>query len=170
MQRFKVKRLNGRSEIGSAVCLYMVTASCWPPLLEHHSWFLPFSHKYISASHCLSLSSVWTIASYLWTMSMWGRWRTAKLWRLSRRQVLSSASTCCVENRRLRKSPKSNSSKGLKVSGDGCRASKFFVVAPLKNPLFPTKPCPLDLANLLRVNSCLLWLLSASLVAPSSQD
>lgn len=89
---------------------------------------------------------------------MWGRWHTARLWRLLRRQVLSSASTSSAENQQRRKSLKSNSSKGLKVCGsaDGCEASTF--LCGLKNPLYPAKLCPLDLANLLCVNPYLCCL------------
>lgn len=95
---------------------------------------------------------VWTTASYLWMMSMWGRWHTAKLWRPLRRQVLSSASMSSAENQQQRKSPKSNSSKGLKVCGsvDWCTAST--PLCGLKDALYPAKLCPLDLANLLCVN------------------
>lgn len=83
---------------------------------------------------------------------MWGRWHTAKLWRLLRRQVLSSASMFSAENQQLRKSLKSNSSKGLKVraSVDPCTAS--MLLCGLKDALFPDKLCPLDLTNLLCVN------------------
>lgn len=67
---------------------------------------------------CLSVCLlVWMTASYLWMMLMWGRWHTAKPWRLLRRQVLSSASTSSAGNQQQRKSLKSNSSKGLKVCG-----------------------------------------------------
>lgn len=134
--------------------------------MEGYTWFFPqnknFCYIFTFHSHCLSLSSVWTTASYLWMMWMWGRWHTVKLWKLLRRQVLSSASTFSAENQLQRKSLKSNSSKGLKVCGsaDGYEASMF--LCELKNSLYPAKLCPLDLANLLCVTPYLLCSLSAS--------
>lgn len=112
--------------------------------------FLPEQKPYFYLARCLSVSAVWMTASYLWTTLMCGRWHTAKLWRPLRRQVLSSASMFSAENRLQRKSLKSNSSKGLKVSAEGCNASTF--LRGLNNPLYPAKLCPLDFANLLSVN------------------
>lgn len=115
----------------------------WLLLTSSSGGLHPISHKThvvfslsLPLSLCLSVSRppcfflVWTTASYLWMMWMCGRWHTAKPWRLSRRQVLSSASTFSAGNPRRRKSPNSNSSKGLKVCGsmDRCTRLQHFSV------------------------------------------
>lgn len=105
-----------------------------PLLLEDYTSFLMKTSTIFLLFHP-HVFSVWTTASYLWTMWMWGRWHTVKLWRLLRKQVLSSASMFSAGNRLQRKSLKSNSSKGLKVHerADGCVVLMFW--CGLKTPI-----------------------------------
>ena len=149
----------------------------WPRLVQDYTRFLHQNRNsmlcFHSPSHCVSLCLslpcflVWTTASYLWMMWTCGRWHTAKLWRLWRRQVLSSAFTFSAENRRLRKSQKSNSSKGLKVRGsaDQCTASTLLCglgrlftwlscalwIEQLCSVLTPLSPRPLSLLSFPRI-------------------